>query len=102
MSAVWNLCLGRLEDDLSPQQFNTWIRPLQAIEEGGDLKLLAPNQFVRDFVVKEMLDEVGRLVNSFSTTPLALKIEVGSGATSSVVGSSEKGEKPIKRLLTYR
>ena len=78
MSVVWNLCLGRLEDDLSPQQFNTWIRPLQAIEEGRNLKLLAPNQFVRDFIVKEMLDEVQKLANSFSATPLDLKIEVGS------------------------
>ena len=83
MSVVWNLCLGRLEDDLSPQQFNTWIRPLQAIEEGQDLKLLAPNQFVRDFIVKEMLDEVQKLANSFSATPLDLKIEVGSETQSS-------------------
>ncbi len=84
MSAVWNLCLGRLEDDLSPQQFNTWIRPLQAIEEGKDLKLLAPNQFVRDFIVKEMFDEVQKMANSFSTTPLDLKVEVGTGTPSSV------------------
>ena len=83
MSVVWNLCLGRLEDDLSPQQFNTWIRPLQAIEEGQDLRLLAPNQFVRDFIVKEMLDEVQKLANSFSATPLDLKIEVGSETQSS-------------------
>tara|TARA_B100000686_G_scaffold199044_1_gene205843 strand:- start:2591 stop:3907 length:1317 start_codon:yes stop_codon:yes gene_type:complete len=76
--------LGRLEDDLSPQQFNTWIRPLQAIEEGKDLKLLAPNQFVRDFIVKEMFDEVQKMANSFSTTPLDLKVEVGTGTPSSV------------------
>ena len=97
MSAVWNLCLGRLEDDLSSQQFNTWIRPLQAVEEGGDLKLLAPNQFVCDFIVKEMLDEVELLVNSFSKTPLELKIEVGSGTTSPRVGSSAKVENAGKR-----
>ena len=97
MSAVWNLCLGRLEDDLSPQQFNTWIRPLQAVEEGGDLKLLAPNQFVRDFIVKEMLDEVALLVNNFSRTPLELKIEIGSGTTSTTVGSSAKVENAGKR-----
>ena len=90
MSAVWNLCLGRLEDDLSSQQFNTWIRPLQAVEEGGDLKLLAPNQFVCDFIVKEMLDDVVLLVNSFSTKPLELKIEVGSGVAPPMVGSSVK------------
>ena len=99
LSAVWNLCLGRLEDDLSPQQFNTWIRPLQAVEQGGHLKLLAPNRFVRDFIVKEMLDEVARLVNSFSTTPLDLKVEVGSGVTSSGTDGQVK-DKPTDRPIT--
>ena len=91
---MWNLCLGRLEDDLSPQQFNTWIRPLQAIEAGKDLKLLAPNQFVRDFIVKEMLDEVQKLVNNFSAMPLELKVEVGSDTESPVShpGNSLKGQ----------
>jgi len=104
LSAVWNLCLGRLEDDLSPQQFNTWIRPLQAVEEGGHLKLLAPNRFVRDFIVKEMLDEVARLVNSFSTTPLDLKVEVGSGVTSPRTDGQVKNEptdRPIARPLRF-
>jgi len=104
LSAVWNLCLGRLEDDLSPQQFNTWIRPLQAIEEGGHLKLLAPNRFVRDFIVKEMLDEVARLVNSFSTTPLDLKVEVGSGvAPSAAAGKVRDGPagRPVAGPLRF-
>ena len=73
MSSVWDLCLGRLEDNLSPQQFNTWIRPLQASEEGRGLKLLAPNQFVRDFIVKEMLDEVQKLANSLALHRWILK-----------------------------
>ena len=100
MSAVWNLSLGRLEDDLSPQQFNTWIRPLQAIEAGKDLKLLAPNQFVRDFIVKEMFDEVQKMANSFSTTPLDLKVEVGTGTPSSVSGlnDSSKGREKIDKV----
>ena len=86
---LWDRCLKVLEAELSSQQFNTWIRPLQAIEEGQDLKLLAPNQFVRDFIVKEMLDEVQKLANSFSATPLDLKIEVGSETQSSAAHPSD-------------
>jgi len=105
VSAVWNLCLGRLEDDLSPQQFNTWIRPLQAVEEGDHLKLLAPNRFVRDFIVQEMLDEVARLVNSFSTTPLDLKVEVGSGVAPSRTDGGqvkdESADRPVAGPLRF-
>ena len=77
MSSLWTLCLGRLEDDLSPQQFNTWIRPLHAVEANGTLKLLAPNRFVKDFVTKEMLGDVSRLVSSFSVEPVDVSVEIG-------------------------
>ena len=32
-SSLWKKCLAQLEEELSAQQFNTWIRPLQAIEQ---------------------------------------------------------------------
>ena len=47
---VWAQCLAQLEGELSPQQFNTWIRPLQAVTDGAECTLLAPNHFVRDWV----------------------------------------------------
>ena len=56
--ALWKLWLSRLEDDLAAQQFNTWIRPLHAVENPEGLTLLAPNRFVRDFVHKEYLDQI--------------------------------------------
>jgi len=31
---MWQQCLDRLEAELTIQQFNTWIRPLQAVEDG--------------------------------------------------------------------
>lgn len=62
----WNHCQKRLQDEFSAQQFNTWIRPLQAEVSGnGDLCLTAPNRFVLDWVtnkyqarIKELLTEI--------------------------------------------
>lgn len=65
---VWQQCLGRLQDEYPTQQFNTWIRPLQAVA-GVDRKLmlLAPNRFVQDWVsdrymnrIREILVEIGK------------------------------------------
>ncbi len=60
---LWKKCLDRLEGELSPQQFNTWIRPLHAVEDGERLRLLAPNQFVRDWVNEHL---AGRISEVFS------------------------------------
>jgi len=47
---LWESCLAKLETELSEQQLNTWIRPLQANHQGDTLSLLAPNRFVLDMV----------------------------------------------------
>jgi chromosomal replication initiator protein len=47
MSSIWNSCLSRLENEISTNDLNTWIRPLQAQEESDVIKLLAPNQFIQ-------------------------------------------------------
>ncbi|MBS0389012.1 MAG: chromosomal replication initiator protein DnaA, partial [Proteobacteria bacterium] len=50
MSATWTRCVGALESELPEQQFNTWVKPLQAVEGPEGLRLLAPNRFVVDWV----------------------------------------------------
>lgn len=60
--SMWQKCLDRLEGELTPQQFNTWIRPLHAVEDGKSLRLLAPNQFVRDWVGKHLAERITEVV----------------------------------------
>lgn len=75
---VWAKCLQSLESELSEQQFNTWIRPLQAMQERGGLKLLAPNRFVMDWVRDRFLDRIVELVGQFSDKEqLQVSIDVG-------------------------
>ncbi|MEO5703338.1 MAG: chromosomal replication initiator protein DnaA [Gammaproteobacteria bacterium] len=63
MEPLWKRCLDRLEGELSAQQFNTWIRPLQAVEDETSLCLLAPNRFVLDWVNDHFLGQITELVS---------------------------------------
>jgi chromosomal replication initiator protein len=71
--------MSTLEAELPEQQFNTWVRPLQAVEGAGALKLLAPNRFVVDWVNANLLTRLGELLRDQSTggAPI-LTVEVGS------------------------
>jgi len=55
----WKQCLDALAKDLSLEDYNTWIRPLQA-ESGaeGSLVLYAPNKFIRDRVAQSHLRKI--------------------------------------------
>ncbi|MCG8325448.1 MAG: chromosomal replication initiator protein DnaA [Thiotrichales bacterium] len=74
----WQKCLERLEGELTPQLFNTWIRPLQAIENHGNIKLLAPNRFVMDWVNEQYFSAIRDHLNSIIGNDYSLQIEVGS------------------------
>jgi len=70
-----------LEDELPEQQFNTWVRPLQAVQGDGALKLLAPNRFVVDWVNAHILARIGDLLRDGSTGDAPIvTVEVGSRA----------------------
>lgn len=60
---IWQDCVVRLEEETSLKDFNQWIRPLQAVNEGGRLILLAHNQHVKKTVAQKYLARIKELVN---------------------------------------
>jgi chromosomal replication initiator protein len=89
-SVVWRKCLGYLQDELSAQQFNTWIRPLHPVASEESLRLLAPNVYVRDRVSEEFLSRIRSLVDRVATQPLSVVLEVGSMAAEGLPLSAEE------------
>ena len=78
-ASLWTRCLQALEAELPEQQFNTWVRPLQAVEGAGTLKLLAPNRFVVDWVNENLLPRIGELLRDEGTGDVPIiTVEVGS------------------------
>lgn len=88
--SLWHRCLRQLEAELPEQQFNTWIRPLQAVEDGRVLRLLAPNRFVVDWVNENVAGRISELVDAGAESGPSIVLEVGSraaaGALSSPIG----------------
>lgn len=80
MSAtVWQKCLGLLQEEYPAQQFNTWLRPLQAETQDTTLILLAPNRFVVDWVQKNFYSRILELVRQISADDIkSVSIEIGS------------------------
>ena len=76
-STLWNQCLRVLQSELPEQQFNTWIRPLQAVDDGKVLRLLAPNRFVVDWLQQHHIQRILQLIEE-SGGGTELVVEVGS------------------------
>jgi len=77
---LWKECLGCLEHELPSQQFNTWLRPLQAEEADNELLLYAPNRFVMDWVNEKYIKRISELLYEFGEGNEALRVSLKIGS----------------------
>ncbi len=109
--SVWQRCLRQLENELPEQQFNTWIRPLQAVEDGHVLRLLAPNRFVVDWVNDNIVERISELLRAGTAEgDVKVVLEIGSRAALPVssphnsvsVGARPQVKEPVAAVLGSR
>jgi chromosomal replication initiator protein len=79
--SLWQRCADRLQEEFSLQHFTRWIRPLHAEVRGETLYLLAPNQFVKNWVNEHYFGRIVELLREFNQgdSP-SVCLEVGSSA----------------------
>ncbi len=76
MDNFWSICLSRFQQELSAQQFNTWIKPLQFETHEGTCRLLAPNRFVLQWVKDRFLDRIKLIAEEVAAHPLEIELGV--------------------------
>ena len=69
---LWNKCSEKLENTLSQEDFNTWIRPLKAKIDKNPLELVAPNDFILDYIKKNYSKEIKKIVKVQSKSNINL------------------------------
>jgi len=57
----WEVITSHLKKKLTSQQFKTWVKPLSFQENESGLEILAPNQFVQQWVVDRFAKEIVEL-----------------------------------------
>lgn len=81
ITSLWDKCLERLQIELSPQEFNTWIRPLQLKkEEDASVHLLAPNRFVLDWIKDKFLTKIKDILKTISPTGVDYEVTLSIGS----------------------
>src|SRR5256885_15326185 len=83
MQGFWASCLTRFEKELPAQQFNTWIRPLKldaSAAPSGELRLLAPNRFVLQWVKERFVPRIEAMGAEFFSSPIRVSLNLETAA----------------------
>ncbi|WP_439295062.1 chromosomal replication initiator protein DnaA [Lonepinella sp. BR2882] len=79
-SALWQDCLLQLQDQVSSNDFNMWLRPLQADANNENLMILyASNIFIKNWVESHYLEKIIQITQQLSQNPnLVVKLQEGN------------------------
>ncbi len=106
MEEFWQTCALRLQQELTPQQFSAWIKPLAMLDfEDGRLRIAAPNRFKLDWVKTQFADRITTIAAEFWQSPVdvqfvldprngQLKKTAGPSAPENLLAASDA---PIER-----
>jgi chromosomal replication initiator protein len=87
MEKFWPACLHRFEKELSTQQFNTWIKPLKTEVIKNNIKIIAPNKFVQQWVKEKFLNKIEVIAEELLPNDTVIEISI------------DKKTKPTKKVI---
>ncbi|MCP5183488.1 MAG: chromosomal replication initiator protein DnaA [Pseudomonadales bacterium] len=77
--AAWQKCSSVLEEQLSTDEFRTWIRPLQARMNDDGIELMAPNRYVKEAVAGSYYQRICEILEEHGERALAANLMLGVG-----------------------
>ena len=70
LSTLWQDCLSQLQDQVSPMDLSTWLRPLQAdVISQDQVVLYASNMFVKSWVENHYLAQIHQICQTLAKNP---------------------------------
>ena len=97
----WNKCSEKLENKLSQEDFNTWIRPLKGNLNKNTLEIIAPNDFILNYVETNLSDEIMQMIKIQSKKDISLVFKTLTKETFVDKYSNSKKSEDTKLVASY-
>ena len=102
IDTFWLSCIKHFEKELSAQQFNTWIKPLQfgLSNVHNELILIAPNRFVLQWVKDNFLPRIEQMAENHFSRNISFQLKLDEQAKLATETVSRKESMVASPVLT--
>jgi len=95
---LWDSCLGYFEEQLTAQQFNSWIKPIGFIVKDQTIILTTPNGFTLKIIQERFLPEILRRANEYFSEPVQIELQIEKKRLLARPLSTPEKEPAIKKV----
>ncbi len=96
LMALWDKCYEALKSEISQQEFNIWIRPLQATPVGSAIHLLCPNRYFIEWINEHYIALIKKILDDYCQSIPEIKLVVGSRQGNKKASPSTKTTQPAR------
>src|SRR6478609_4378827 len=74
--SLWQACVDQLAQELSEQQFNTWIKPLtaQVTDDLSRMTVFVANRFKLDWIRAQYASKIAAMAEKMYGQPVAVEL----------------------------
>jgi chromosomal replication initiator protein len=98
MEDFWPTCLSRFEKELSAQQFNTWIKPLEMQIGDNAIRLIAPNKFVQQWVKDRFWTKIEAIAAELLPKDILVELSIIKNNDKNLTDNFSSKDKSNKKL----
>ena len=98
MADFWQSCRSEFEKELSPHQFNTWVKPLrfETDSDSFEFTVVAPNRHVMLWVKDKLLSKIDHEAEKFFMRPVTVALALENDS------EPEALNKPVTLPVTFK
>jgi chromosomal replication initiator protein len=102
MNSIWKATIEKLEKEISPQNFSTWIKPLNFIDISNDqVTLEVPNRFIKDWLKDNYIKKIETIMSDIGTVNYRIVLKIGKNkkSTENIDVKKESNIKKDKKIV---
>ena len=98
MEIIWTQSLDIIKNEISQQNFETWINPVKIANiEGNNVSLSVPNKFFKDWLIENYHDILSESLSQVLGTSVQITLVVEQSGEKSSVSGQAKGRRVSKK-----
>jgi chromosomal replication initiator protein len=103
MNDFWHSCIKQLRDELTPQQYNAWIKPLTGgnfSDQQRVVRIGAPNHFKLNWVKTQFADRIESMASTYFDGPVQVEFFIDAAKAAEREPNPEPSRPPVQAPLT--
>jgi len=98
LEIIWTQSLDIIKNEISQQNFETWINPVKIVNiEGNNVSLSVPNKFFKDWLIENYHDILSESLSQVLGTSVQITLVVEQSGKKSSVSGQAKGRHMSKK-----